>query len=110
MSYHKITHAGLLQPIRFLVNIVTLFVLVRLTWTPPHTHTQVQEVSLIISFCVVFAAGLVNMLELFCYFFFGNYFCLSKPPPKDDIVEMQEMEKEKVKTDKNEKRECLERE
>jgi len=39
------------------------------------------------------------MLELFCYFFFGNYFCLSKPPPKDDIVEMQEMEEEKVKTD-----------
>merc|ERR1719264_1959506 len=100
MSYHKITHVGLLQPIRFLVNIVTLFILIGLTWTPPHTHTQVQEISLIVSFCVVFAAGLVNMLELFCYFFFGNHFCLSKPPPtKDDIVEMQGMEKEKVKPD-----------
>lgn len=99
MSYHKITHVGLLQPIRFIVNIATLLILVGLTWTPPYNHTQVQEISLIVSFCVVFAAGLVNMLELFCYFFFGNHFCLSKPPPKDNVVEMQGMEKDKVKSD-----------
>ena len=40
MSYHKITHVGLLQPIRFLVNIVTLVILVGLTWSPPNNHTH----------------------------------------------------------------------
>ena len=99
MSYHKVTHALLLQPIRFLVNMVTLITLVGRTFSPRYIHTQVQETSLIVSFCVVFAAGLVNIVELFCYFFFGNHICLSKPPPKDDTVEMQGMEKEKPNVD-----------
>ena len=99
MSYHKVTHALLLQPIRFLVNMVTLITLVGRTFSPRYIHTQVQETSLIVSFCFVFAAGLVNIVELFCYFFFGNHICLSKPPPKDDTVEMQGMEKEKPNVD-----------
>ena len=101
MSYNKITHVLLLQPLRFLVNMVTLFILIGLTWSPPHVHNQVQEISLIVTFCVVFAAGLVNMVELFCYFFFGNHVCLSKPPPTKDRegMEMGNFEKEKVKSD-----------
>ena len=101
MSYNKITHVLLLQPLRFLVNIITLFILIRLTWSPPHVHNQVQEISLIVTFCVVFAAGLVNMVELFCYFFFGNHVCLSEPPPTKDRegMEMGNLEKEKVKSD-----------
>jgi len=92
MSYHKITHVVLLQPIRFLVNVVTLFILVGLTWTPPNNHTQVQNISLMVAFCIVLAAGIVNLLELFCYFYFGNHICLTKPPAKIDI-ELQDIER-----------------
>jgi len=92
MSYQKISHAILLQPIRALVNIITLFILFGVTWMPPHRHTQTQQNSLIVAFCVVFAAGLVNMLQLFWYFFLGNHCCLSKSTPKDDAVEMAGME------------------
>merc|ERR1719264_2197250 len=93
MSYHKVTHVGLLQPIRFLVNIVTLVILVGLTWSPPNNHTQVQNISLIVAFCIVFAAGVVNLLELFCYFYFGNHICLSNPPEKTDPIELEEIER-----------------
>ena len=91
MSYHKITHATLLQPARFLVNIVTLFILVGVTWTPPNNHDEVQNISLIVAFCIVFVAGIVNMVELFCYFYFGDHICLTKPPGKTDI-ELQDLE------------------
>jgi len=92
MSYHKVTHAVLLQPIRFIVNIITLVVLVGLTWTSVNNHTQVQNISLIVAFCIVFAAGIVNLLELFCYFYFGNHICLTKPPAKTDPIELQDIE------------------
>jgi len=93
MSYHKVTHALLLQPIRFLVNIITLVVLVVLTWMLPNNHTQVQNISLIVAFCIVFAAGIVNLLELFCYFYFGNHICLTKPPTKTDPIALQDIER-----------------
>ena len=99
MSYHKITQTILLQPVRFLVNITTLSILVGLTWTPPHRHTQVQEISLIVSFFLVFAAGLINMLEFFRYFYFCQHFCLSKPPRTEEVVELADMTREKLKTD-----------
>merc|ERR1719209_2128004 len=98
MSYHKVTHVGLLQPIRFLVNIVTLVILVGLTWSPPNNHTQVQNISLIVAFCIVFAAGIVNLVELFCYFYFGNHICLSKPPAKTDPIELQDIERGPAET------------
>merc|ERR1712038_1600767 len=92
MSYHKVTHVNLLQPIRFLVNITTLVVLMGLVWTPPNGHNQVQTISLIVAFCIVFAAGIVNMMELFCYFYFGNHICLSKPPAEKDPIELKDLE------------------
>merc|ERR1712038_1143247 len=92
MSYHKVTHVNLLQPIRFLVNITTLVVLMGLVWTPPNRHNQVQTISLIVAFCIVFAAGIVNMLELFCYFYFGNHICLSKPPVEKNPIELKDLE------------------
>jgi len=103
MSYHKITHVGVLQPIRFLVNMITLVILVGLTWSPTNNHTKIQTISLTIAFCIVFAAGIVNLLELFCYFYFGNHICLSDPPAKTDPIELQDIER--GTTDKKEESE-----
>merc|ERR1712223_732740 len=102
MSYHKVTQVNLLQPIRFLVNITILVVLMGLVWTPPNSHNQVQTVSLIVAFCIVFAAGIVNMLELFCYFYFGNHICLSKPPAEKDPIELRDLEEGPTETKEEE--------
>jgi len=91
MSYQKISHMCLLQPLRFLINIVTLIALVILTGSPTaglQPFIQHHGVTLIIAYVVVFAAGLVNLLELVCYFYFGENICLSKRPQQHDEEEM----------------------
>merc|ERR1719323_2743713 len=87
---------------KFLVNIITLIILVGLTWSPPNNHTQVQTISLTVAFCIVFAAGIVNLLELFCYFYFGNHICLSDPPAKTDPIELQDIERGPTETKEEE--------
>merc|ERR1719249_38232 len=79
ISYHKIIHVSLLQPLRFLVNIVTLTIVCQITWTAQtqnkegetqakHRHNYNQEICLIVTFCIVLAAGILNLVE-FRYFF-----------------------------------------
>ena len=82
MSYHKIIHAGLLMPLRFLVNMVTLIIVYVLTWTwkngplkHKHKHTNFQTIALVISFAVVSAAGILNLIEF-------RYFYKRRPKPK----------------------------
>ena len=79
ISYHKIVHVSLLQPLRFLVNIVTLIIVFYITWTAKrenslgklenlHKHNRNQMISLILTFATVLAAGVLNMAE-FRYFY-----------------------------------------
>ena len=79
ISYHKIIHVSLLQPLRFLINIVTLIIVCQITWTAEtqntngetqakHKHNYNQEISLILTFCIVLAAGILNLVE-FRYFY-----------------------------------------
>ena len=82
ISYHKIIHAGLLMPLRFLVNMVTLIIVYVLTWTwkngplkHKHKHTNFQTIALVISFAVVSAAGILNLIEF-------RYFYKRRPNPK----------------------------
>ena len=85
-SYHKITHMGILQPIKFLLNILTLTILIVLTWVPTdgiNSNVDRHGSWLIIAYVVVFIAGVFNQLEMICYFYFGNAFWLTKPPVSD---------------------------
>ena len=69
ISYHKIVHVSLLQPLRFLVNIVTLTIVCHITWTDNrHIHKRNQKISLILTFAIVLAAGILNMVG-FRYFY-----------------------------------------
>ena len=96
-SYHKITHMGILQPIKFLLNIVTLTILIVLTWVPTagiNTNVYIHGSWLIIAYVVVFIAGVFNQLEMICYFYFGNTFWLTKPPVSD--IEMRPLKNEET--------------
>jgi len=98
MTYHKIVHVSLLQPLRFLVNIVTLIIVCHITWTT-HYHYTNQEISLIVTFCIVFAAGILNMVEL-RYFYTKNDTSQTKNDPDEmEVTEEGNLESnQEIKT------------
>ena len=94
MSYHKILHVSLLHPLRFIVNIVTLIIVCQITWTAQtHNHNHNQHLSLVTTFIIVLAAGIVNMVE-FRYFYTHRKISPSKPCesglPDNDEIAMKE--------------------
>jgi len=94
MSYHKILHVSLLHPLRFIVNIVTLIIVCQITWTAQtHNHNHNQHLSLVTTFIIVLAAGIVNMVE-FRYFYTNRKISPSKPcessPPDNDEIAVKE--------------------
>merc|ERR1719206_1108827 len=42
------------------------------------------------------------MLELFCYFYFGNHICLTKPPTEKDPIELKDLEQGPTETKEEE--------
>jgi len=142
MSYHKIVHVSLLQPLRFIVNIVTLIIVCHITWTAGeyyvwvpdqsnmnmtlvpdesnmnmtwvpyqsymnmtwvpdqsnmnmtrkwvsrHKHNPKQTISLILTFAIVLATGVLNMVEL-RYFYKKEK--VTKPSNDHVPVEEEEM-------------------
>ena len=87
ISYHKITHMCLLQPIRFILNLLTLTLLILLTYAPStsiwplHRHGSY----LLVTYVVVIVAGFINLLAMIHFSFYGNIPCLSKPPKQTSI-------------------------
>merc|ERR1712115_199837 len=105
MSYYKISHMILLQPLRFLINFITLIILIILTWSPVYFHNRLNfynsglQIDLTIVFIVVLISGIFNLVEIICYFYYGNCFLLSKMPTKKDDIEMQSVHKEEINTE-----------
>ena len=86
MSYHKIVHVSLLQPLRFLVNIVTLVIVCQITWTT-HKHSYNQQISLVLTFAIVLVAGILNMV-MFRYFYKKKR--MIKPSRPENVPEGEE--------------------
>ena len=87
---HKIINICLFQLIRFLLNMITLLLLILMTYAPSATKWPLHhyDISVIIAYIVVFVAGLINLLLMVQLFF---SICLSNSHKPED-VEMKDIE------------------
>ena len=97
----KIVKYRNLSPLlRFLLNLITLTLLIVLTWTPTHTinsNVDRHGTPLVLAYCAVIVAGVVNQLEMIrCFYHFDYRACCvcAAKPPKDDVEAARVNEKE----------------
>ena len=86
--------------LRFLLNLITLTLLIVFTWTPSHTinsNVDRHGTPLVLAYCAVIVAGVVNQLEMIrCFYHFDYRACCvcAAKPLEDDVEAARVTEKE----------------
>jgi hypothetical protein len=96
MSYSKIAPMLLLQPPRFILNILTLVILLFFTYTPSsaiNSNVVRHEYPLIVTYAVLFTAGIINQI-LFVSAFYTRIKTTSEAGNVNKEIELNKVEVE----------------
>ena len=73
MTYYKTAHVTLLQPFKFVMNLITLIIMLGLTWAPTGSRYYHNREEFVTALCVtVILSGMFNLFELINYFYVGK--------------------------------------